>query len=206
MKKLFVLGDSISLDYGYYLEQILYNDYLFDRKGYEYYGILRDQSNPLVNGGNSEEGKLYLQKIDKNRIKNSIMLLNFGLHDIKRSCNDNKLSISKEKYSKNLDQIVNDLIDLNVNVFWCRTTPVDNILHNSRIGEFYRFNKDVIDFNIRADIVMREKGISIIDLYGFTLALGSNLYKDHVHFKDEISKMQAAYIAGAICSKESDYL
>lgn len=205
MKKIFVLGDSISLDYGYYLEQILFDDYLFDRKGYEYYGILRDQSNSLVNGGNSEEGKLYLQKIDKKRIKGSIMLLNFGLHDIKRSRNDNTLSISKEKYSNNLEQIINYLKDLNVNVFWCRTTPVDNIVHNSRFGEFYRFNKDVIDFNISADIIMKDNGISIIDLYGFTLSLGSNLYKDHIHFKNEISKMQAAYIAGAICSKESNY-
>lgn len=42
---------------------------------------------------------------------------------------------------------------------------------------------------------MKKNGIRIIDLYKFTYNLkNDNMYRDHVHYKDEISKEQAEFI------------
>ena len=42
---------------------------------------------------------------------------------------------------------------------------------------------------------MNKSNIEIIDLYKFTKSIeGDDMYKDHVHFKDNISKKQAEYI------------
>lgn len=43
---------------------------------------------------------------------------------------------------------------------------------------------------------MRRHEILCIEMYDFTKTLGDDIYSDHVHFKDEIRKLQAAFIAG----------
>lgn len=43
---------------------------------------------------------------------------------------------------------------------------------------------------------MREYNISCIDIHNFTKKLGADIYSDHVHFKEEVRKLQAAFIAG----------
>ncbi len=51
-------------------------------------------------------------------------------------------------------------------------------------------------YNAIAESVMNNNKIPIIDLYSFTLNLGDDPYCDHVHFKENIRQLQAAFIAG----------
>ena len=58
-----------------------------------------------------------------------------------------------------------------------------------------RHAADVDAYNAVADEVMRELGVPSIDLYSATLALGPDLYCDHVHYHDHVRKAQAEHIA-----------
>jgi hypothetical protein len=81
-------------------------------------------------------------------------------------------------------------------LIWVRTTPVDTKQHNSHSSEFFRFAEDVIAYNQIADRIMLEHQVPLIDLYTFTRNLGMDLYCDHVHFREEIRMLQAAFIVG----------
>ena len=75
------------------------------------------------------------------------------------------------------------------------TTPVNNKRHLEYCKEFVRNNEDVIIYNQRAGILMREEDIAVIDLYTFTFRLvkeSQNIYKDHVHMVAGVSEQQAA--------------
>ena len=62
---------------------------------------------------------------------------------------------------------------------------------------FHRYNSDLQKYNQVMLSLGRQHNIDVIDLYNFTLSLGVNeLYKDHVHFHEDIRRLQAAYIAG----------
>ncbi len=66
------------------------------------------------------------------------------------------------------------------------------------VQEFKRYNRDVIAYNHAAGRVMRQANVPIIDLYKFSMSLGEDIYCDHVHFKEEIRRLQAAFIAGQL--------
>lgn len=51
---------------------------------------------------------------------------------------------------------------------------------------------------------MAEYGIPVIDLYGFTRNLGSDVYCDRgVHLNEQAAAEQAAFIAGALWSRRA---
>lgn len=75
------------------------------------------------------------------------------------------------------------------------STHVDDIRHNKRKRGCFRYNKDVVKYNEIANKIMKQYGIRVIDLYKFTYNLKSeNMYRDYVHYKDEISRKQAEFI------------
>lgn len=43
---------------------------------------------------------------------------------------------------------------------------------------------------------MKDYDVPYIDMYNFTNNLGEDIYFDHVHYKEEVRKLQAAFIAG----------
>jgi hypothetical protein len=47
---------------------------------------------------------------------------------------------------------------------------------------------------------MKDAGVHTIDLYTFTRNLGDDVFCDHVHFNENVSSMQAAFIAGYLNS------
>ena len=54
-------------------------------------------------------------------------------------------------------------------------------------------------YNALADRIADSKGARVVDLNSFCHALGgSEIYQDHVHFTNEVQKLQAAFIAGHI--------
>ena len=147
-----------------------------------------------VNGGDSSNVLAYLKEFTE--LEYDVLLLNCGLHDIKTTTGR---QIEPEAYERNLREI---LEFVKKPVIWVRTTPVDDARHQKYSPKFSRYDKDVVLYNEIADKVMAEYGVPEIDLYHFTKALmrDGEVYgeKDHVHFCDQVRKLQAAYIAGAV--------
>ena len=62
--------------------------------------------------------------------------------------------------------------------------------------QIHRFAADAVAYNAAADAIMKAAGVPLIDLYSFTLKFGKEAYCDHVHFNDDVRRLQAAFIAG----------
>jgi lysophospholipase L1-like esterase len=203
VRKLFVVGDSISIDYGVYLERMLQGRMSYDRKrGIGETADDRDLPRALAgnNGGDSGMVLEYLSYVVSNGLLDcDILLLNCGLHDIKRNPSNGELQVPLETYKLNLKSVIRLMEPTGVRIYWVRTTPVDDARHNERMSsKFLRYNRDVIAYNEAADEIMAEAGIPSIDLYRFTgnLGDGDSLYCDHVHFTHPVRMQQAAFIAG----------
>jgi lysophospholipase L1-like esterase len=137
-------------------------------------------------------------RINDDRFHPDIVLVNCGLHDIKRNPNTNVIAISSSEYRKNLIAIFTLLHSHKARVIWISTTPVDDARHNSLSKQFYRYNADVKRYNKIASEICATRHIPIIDLYEFTAHLGKNHYIDHVHYDASTRELQAAFIAGAV--------
>jgi len=199
MKSLFVLGDSISIQYGPYLEKFVEGCFTYDRKG----GIaeaLKNLDNVQgANGGDSACVLEYLRERQLNGgIEADLLLLNCGLHDIKSDPATGKKQIPISTYRTNLAASIETAREMHLEVIWVRTTPCDESIHNTRQPAFHRFAADVLDYNEAADEIVNSFDLRSIDLFGFTSKLGPDLYCDHVHFTDRVRELQAAFIAGSL--------
>ncbi len=202
MKKLFVIGDSISCYYGKYLEQMLSGIYLYDRKGGTHKLDNLDDCTDGINGGDSSMVLTYLQSvINMDFFAPDFLLLNCGIHDTKMP--HGQLQIPPEEYRKNLQKIIDLCTKNGIKIIWVRTTPA-NEESDQVTSEELRRRQDHIDvYNEIADNVMGKNKIPIIDLHLFTLNLGPEIYLnevDLVHFNAETAKLQAAFIAGNMFS------
>lgn len=195
---LFVLGDSISIQYGPYLRGIIKEKFHYDRKR----GVdlaLEDLDKPVgANGGDSRRVLGYLKEEKGKGIIYDWLLLNCGLHDLRVYKDTHKHQVPIDEYERNLKEIISIAVAMSNRIIWVETTPIIDENHNSRPVEMLRYSKDVIAYNNVANKVMREKNISIISLHNFTKKFGSVAFYDHAHFTEEIRKLQAAYIAGFI--------
>lgn len=201
--RLFVLGDSISIEYGPHLEPMLAGVCRYSRKtGTE--EALKNLDIPQgANGGDSRMCRAFLERvIPAGELKADLMLLNCGLHDIKIRPGDDTLTvqISLDEYRENLIAIVSLAARHNLPIAWVRTTPVDEVVHNSPQQGILRHNANVDRYNAAADAIMQSHGIPLIDLHGFSLSLGApaELLRDGRHFHAPIQKLQAAFIAGSL--------
>ena len=215
---LFILGDSISIHFGPFLEQLLAGSYVCDRKGSELLlaepaekgkaDTLRrlaalESSADAINGGDSARVLAYLQtRCTPTPPAWSVLLLNCGLHDIRANSQRGSRQVEPATYAENLTAILRLAALASQTVVWLRTTPVVDARHQRLNPEFQRFNADVERYNQIADAIIEQAGIPAIDLYGFTCHLSSSpvsldsLYLDHVHFIEPVQQLQAAYIAG----------
>lgn len=203
-KRVFVIGDSISMHYGPYLEKMIEPACQYDRKR----GAKKaeaDLDTPAgANGGDSSHVLAYLQsEKGKGQLPFDLLVFNCGLHDIKTNPQSGRVQISAEAYENNLNQICDLVLASNIAIIWISTTPVDDERHNTRVKVFSRYNRDVIRYNEIALATMRKHKIPMIDLYAFTATLGPEAYCDHVHFNDETRKLQAAFIAGHILMEQN---
>ena len=195
--RLYVIGDSISMHYGPYLEQYLGGAMSYARKTAEEETALGMTGAPTANGGDSSKVLEFLEAKERaGGLKADLLLLNCGLHDIKTNPDTGEKQVPLAAYQKNLEAIVACAQRMKIAVVWVRTTPCDEAVHNTPGKGFHRFAADVIAYNAAADAIMEAHGIPEIDLHGFTLRLGDSLYADHVHFPPAIREKQAAYIAG----------
>jgi lysophospholipase L1-like esterase len=195
--RIYVIGDSISVHYGPYLQAFLEGTIEYARKEGEEEALL-DLDNPQgANGGDSSMVLSFLRaKAASGGIDADLLLVNCGLHDLRTDPDTGMHQVPLEQYAGNLRAIVQTVGDLRPNLIWIRTTPCDERVHNREGMGFYRFAADCKAYNRTADRIMAEAGVPSIDLYAFTLNLGPDLYCDHVHFHEHIRQKQAAFIAG----------
>ncbi|MGQ5396896.1 SGNH/GDSL hydrolase family protein [Paenibacillus sp. M.A.Huq-84] len=194
-RSVFVIGDSISIQYGPYLQAEISSSFAYDRKqGTEQ--ALKDLNIPVgANGGDSGMVLAYMREQQQEGARYDILLLNCGLHDIKTDPVNGSKQVTADQYEHHIQQIASLALGMSNQVIWIRTTPLIDEVHNELNQSFHRFHKDVIDYNSIADRIMGQHDIPMLDLYTFTLELGPDVYCDHVHFKDEVRKEQAVYIA-----------
>jgi lysophospholipase L1-like esterase len=197
--EVFVIGDSISIQYGPYLEKHLSGKADYDRKN-DTPGQKAEANldYPVgANGGDSKMVLAYLKsKLDEPGFEPDVLLLNCGLHDIKFNPKTRTHQVDSASYRQNLNAIHALLNNSNIPIIWVRSTAVVDSIHNSRSTAFHRYAKDLEAYNRIADEVWREHQVPIIDLYAFTRNLPGTNYIDHVHYNESTRALQAAYIAG----------
>ncbi len=196
--KVFVIGDSISIYYGPYLKNSLKGFFSYDRKK-DKGEALKNLDNPVgANGGDSGMVLAYLKELVKDKdFKTDYLLVNCGLHDIKRKSPRGNPQVNLIKYKSNLSEIIYFSKVMDVKLIWVNSTPVADSIHNRRVP-FYRFNQDLINYNKAADSIMLESKIPVIDLYSFTEKYIPQAYIDHIHYKKDIRGKQADFIAGSL--------
>jgi lysophospholipase L1-like esterase len=197
MHKVYVLGDSISIHYGPYLQQQLRGVMDYARKEGEDEALLNLDQPAGANGGDSSRVLAFLQaKARTGGIDADLLLLNCGLHDIRTDPQTRAEQVTPEHYAENLHAIIATVAVMKPSLVWLRSTPLNETVHNARDVGFHRFNADLAAYNRIADEIMHAAGVPSIDLHAFTLNLGADLYCDHVHFHEPIREKQAAFIAG----------
>ncbi|WP_158858162.1 SGNH/GDSL hydrolase family protein [Lunatibacter salilacus] len=197
LPSVFVIGDSISIQYGPYLEQYLQGVFEYDRKRDDGQSSANLDNPAGANGGDSGMVLDYVKiKLEDPNFKPDVLVLNCGLHDIKTPIGTTEKQVSLDTYKSNLVEIFDLLTSRGIKLVWVRTTPVDDEQHNSRQQSFHRFAADLEAYNEAADAIFRSREVPIIDLYQFTKNLGEDIFIDHVHYGEEVRAKQAAFIAG----------
>ncbi|CAN5565817.1 hypothetical protein BH09VER1_BH09VER1_48300 [soil metagenome] len=201
LPRLFVIGDSISIQYGPYLETLLAGKLSYDRK--------RDTGSECAladlniaggaNGGDSSMVLAYLRhRHATDPLPADYLLLNCGLHDIKTHPATRIIQVPLDQYQENLTAILAEAHSMGLGTLWVRNTPVIDEIHNSRSTEFHRHAADVATYNAAADTIMRAAGIPLLDLHTFSQSLLPAAFIDHVHYSEEARQKQATFLAGEI--------
>ena len=195
-KRLFLLGDSISLQYGSELQKMLAGKFVIERKTGDSVAF-KNLDIPIgSNGGDSRMALKYVRtQLDNSSFNPDLFVLNCGLHDVKRDPTTNAIAVSEADYRHNLEEIHTLIAKKKIPFIWVRTTGIIDSLHQKNKG-FKRFIRDINRYNEIADAVFTTRKVPEIDLYTITEMQGDKRFVDHAHFTPEVRKVQAAFIAG----------
>lgn len=194
LPSLHVVGDSISIHYGPFLVERLAGMLAYSRKTGPN-GETDETSE--ANGGDSRQVLAYLRSLRPGPCA-EWLLVNCGLHDLRRTPASRALQVPLEAYRANLEAIVAAARGLAPRLVWVRTTPVVDAIHNTGRMDFERYAADVGAYNAAADGIMRAHAVPVFDLFTFTGTLGAEAYDDHVHFTPAARAQQAAFLAGGL--------
>jgi len=195
--KVYIVGDSISIQYGPYLQRYLAGTMEYARKEGDEEALLNLDRPQGANGGDSSMVRSFLAaKAASGGIDADLLLVNCGLHDIKTDPDTGERQVPIEAYAENVRAIIDLSAAMKPQLIWIRTTPCDEAVHNQAGMSFHRFSADCDAYNRVADQVMAEHNVPVIDLHTFTRNLGADLYCDHVHFQEHVREKQAAFLAG----------
>ncbi|MDR3218008.1 MAG: SGNH/GDSL hydrolase family protein [Dysgonamonadaceae bacterium] len=198
-KEIFLIGDSISVQYWPYLKEYLSGWAELERKTDDGQAEKNLDVPAGANGGDSRMVVEFLRsKFKDPAFRPNYLLLNCGLHDIKHDPQTGVIQVTEADYRKNLNEIIRLLQKNKVSLVWIRTTWVVDEIHNSKSASIRRYEADVLKYNAIADEVCRKHKIPSIDLYSFSKQLGIEHIIDHVHYDDATRSLQAAYIAGFV--------
>lgn len=196
---LYVLGDSVSLHYGPYLEEALQGTFRYARKTAEDVASVKVDIPPGPNGGDSNRVVLFLRgMIERGDFWPDVLLVNCGLHDLRRTVDTNKLQVDEEAYRANLREIISLARTIGAKLVWALCTPIFDDHHNGQATTLRRFNADVEIYNRIAMEEMSAAGVPMVDLYAFTRTLESDpaiLLEDHVHYAVPAREQQGRYLA-----------
>ncbi len=198
LPSLYLIGDSISMQYTYELSKDLQGHYKFERKNGP-----ETPSLDIPGGSNGGDSRMVLgylkQKYADPNFHPDILLVNAGLHDIKRNPKTNEIVITPEKYAQNLADIDSLAREHHAKLIWINTTPINDARHNKPGMGFFRYNADVQQYNKIAQTVLGDKGVSIIDLYSFTVSHDADAHRvDHAHYDKAMQILQGDYIAASL--------
>lgn len=198
LPRVFVLGSSLTIHFGPWLEKALEGHFAYDRKRDS--GGERAEDNLDIpqgaSAGDSSQVLAYLRlRREQDPIPADILLLSCGLHDIRTDPATGRRHLSDARFESNLQKIIGECDAMNLRLVWLRIPPVVEVIHNSRSRAFHRFTADVDSCNRIADRVMRGAEVDIIDLHHFCQALLPDALIDHVHYNEGARKQQAAFIA-----------
>jgi hypothetical protein len=197
--EVFLIGDSISVQYFPFLKTYMADFAVLERKTDNGQAEKNLDVPAGANGGDSRMVLEYLRtKLKNPAFKLDYLLLNCGLHDIKRDPNTDAFQVTEDNYRRNLTEIVLMLRKQKIKPVWIRTTWVVDSIHHAKLSTFKRYEADVLKYNAIADEVFRKNKIPSIDLYSFTKQLGTETFIDHVHYDEPTRTLQAAYIAGFV--------
>ena len=203
MKKILLVGDSISLHYGNHLRDYLKDVFEMKYKPGREVALERIDEAIGGNGGDSSKVLKYIDELNSSKeLDFNVFIFNCGLHDIKRAVPEENYQVDIETYKKNIDKIYSIMKSRGIECIFITTTPVLERAHNVDIipAGIKRYNKDVKAYNEAALSVVNKYGGKIIDLYSLTSNLTGEVYLDYAHFNYEVRKVQAAFIAGNIMS------
>jgi lysophospholipase L1-like esterase len=197
--KIFLIGDSISVQYWPYLKEYLSDIADIERKKDDGQAEKNLDVPVGANGGDSRMVLEYLRaKYADEAFRPDYLLLNCGLHDIKHDPKTGVIQVTEDDYRKNLNEIVDLLQKNRTELIWIRTTWVVDSIHNAQSSSIRRYGDDVIRYNAIADDVMVKHQVKSIDLYQFSKQQGIEHIADHVHYDLPTRALQAAYIAGFV--------
>lgn len=199
-RSVFVLGDSISVQYGEFLKPMLADRYEYrvkDAQGDAYANLDIPQG---TSGGDSRMVLDYLSNAkNQSKLQANLALINCGLHDIKTQPGQTQTQIPLPQYEKNLRDLIAIYQEIDVPLAWIATTHSIDAIHNTRSKGFHRSAKDNETYHQLAVKLMREHGVPIVDLRHYTAKLGGEeIFRDHVHYPPEVCKQQACFLAGWI--------
>ena len=195
MPKLHILGDSISMHYGPYVEKFLAGTaWTYSRKEGPVGSIDHGGG---ANGGDSAAVLGYLRDCRAAGLRWDLLLVNCGLHDIKTDPATGARQVREDDYRANLQAVTALAPALAGRMAWIRTTHVVDAIHLRHNSAFHRHADDQARYNAIADAVMAAAGITVIDLDRLTRAIGGDeVFCDHVHFTEPVRVTQGAFLAG----------
>lgn len=189
------IGDSISIQYHETLSALCRGGYRYRRKtGLELAAQNLDAAQG-ANGGDSGRVLAHVRELlEAECLPEEFVVVNCGLHDIKRDRASGALQVPPEAYRNHLREIAFLMAAAGKTLVWIRTTPVDEQQHARHSRGFDRLEKDLAGYNAIADEVMKTAGVAVLDLCGFTERLPGPLYCDHVHFHPWVRRAQAGFL------------
>ncbi len=197
LPRVYVIGDSISIHYGPFLERYGRGKFVYARKQGEEEALLNLDRPQGANGGDSAMVLTFLKGLLASaKPAPDLLLVNCGLHDIKTNPQSGQRQVPLDAYTRNLRALAALCRRHQAEWAWIRSTPVADAVHNKPGMEFFRYARDLEAYNAAADAVMAAEGVPAIDLYTFTRNLGDDLFCDHVHFHEPVREKQAAFLAG----------
>jgi len=194
LPQVLIIGDSISMGYTPVLQGMLYGKV--------------DITRPPNSGGgwiNCEGTKRGVEMIDEWLALGDfdVIHFNFGLHDLKhvqpdsgRNSNDpsHPQQSNLKQYDANLRLIVAKLKATGAKLIFATTTP-----YPDKPGGPLRRADQPLKYNKVALKIMKENGIDVNDLHGFTLPrMDELLLPNNVHFRPEANLELAKKVAKSI--------
>ncbi|MFW6146724.1 MAG: SGNH/GDSL hydrolase family protein [Planctomycetota bacterium] len=185
MAKLLVIGDSISMGYTPHLRRHLVGQ--FD--------VTRCEGNGWDSGNVLSRLEGYLAAAGDV----AMILVNCGLHDIRRERGGDGCQVPLEAYRRNVRAILERLTAAAPTVVWVRTTPVDDERHRATHDKFDRLTADLDAYNAVADALVADAGARVIDLHQAVLDAGVDtcIRDDGVHMTDDGYARLGACVADA---------